>query len=130
MIQEQYYPREELIKKYSSEPDYITYAEIIPLCRKMFVDELECALSQFGGRFISYKAVSPLEVTCLYPLLHDLEAFYGKNPKSAQKAAQDMIDILKKTETDDDMFPINIIQDIRESVGQEYDPARDLPEWI
>ena len=130
MMQEQYYSREELLHKYESEPDFVPYAETIPLCGKMFTDELNCALSQYKGGFVNYQAVTSLEVACLWPLIDRLKAFYERKPDEARNAAQNMIDILKVTETDDDMFPINIIQDIREAVGHKYDETKDLPIWI
>ena len=118
-----------LITRYKNEKDSFVAKVEIPLCPQMFEDELKCALNLFGGDYIPYDEVTKLEITCLFPLIRLLDTYYAVQPEAAKEAAERMIDILKKTETDDDDFPLCTIRTIREAVGEDF-TDRDMPEWI
>ena len=117
-----------LITRYKNEKDSFVAKVEIPLCPQMFEDELKCALNLFGGDYIPYDEVTKLEITCLYPLIRLLDTYYAVQPEAAKEAAERMIDVLKKTETDDDDFPLCTIRSIREAVGEDF-ADRDMPEW-
>ena len=118
-----------LITRYKNEKDSFVAKVEIPLCPQMFEDELKCALNLFGGDYIPYDEVTKLEITCLYPQIRLLDTYYAVQPEAAKEAAERMIDVLKKTETDDDDFPLCTIRSIREAVGEDF-TDRDMPEWI
>lgn len=134
LIQEQYCGTQEevyrLITSYRKAEDCFVAKVEVPLCPKMFEDELKCALTLFGGEYIGYDDVNKLEVTCLYPLIRLLDTYYAVKPEAAQEAAERMIGILKTVETDDDDFPVCTICEIRETVGEQFEENRDMPEWI
>ena len=119
-----------LIDGYKKAKDSFVAKVEVPLCPQMFEDELKCALDLFGGEYIPYDEVNKLEITCLYPLIRLLDTYYAVQPEAAAEAAERMIDILKKTETDDDDFPVCTIRAVREAVGQDFNEETDMPEWI
>ena len=133
LLQGEYYDTTEdlynLITRYKNEKDSFVAKVEIPLCPQMFEDELKCALNLFGGEYIPYDEVTKLEITCLFPLIRLLDTYYAVQPEAAKEAAERMIDVLKKTETDDDDFPLCTIRSIREAVGENF-TDRDMPEWI
>ena len=120
----------ELLKSYKESPNAFVAKVEVPMCPQMFEDELQCALDLFGGDYINEEDVYKFEMTCLYPLIRYLDTYYRVNPAGAAEAADRMIDLLKKTETNDDCFPVYSIREIRETVGQTFDEDRDMPEWI
>ena len=120
----------ELLKSYRESPDVFVAKVEVPMCPQMFEDELHCALDLFGGEYIDEEDVNKLGMICLYPLIRYLDTYYQVNPAGALNAADRMINILKKTETNDDCFPVDSIREIRETVGQTFDEERDMPEWI
>ena len=94
------------------------YSFVLSLNKEYFLNELHRILYMFGEDFISYRDTN--NVTDEMERLADyLELMYQRKPEEAVETVDEMVDILRNVETDDDTFPDEIILDLYCAAGRD-----------
>ena len=94
------------------------YSFVLSLNKEYFLNELHRILYMFGEDFISYRDTN--NVTDEMERLADyLELMYQRKPEEAVETVDEMVDILRNVDTDDDTFPEEIILDLYCAVGRD-----------
>ena len=119
--------------KYTSETE-LKYEETdvypVPFVinKESVLDELEHILRMFGGDFISYKVAT--DCSCEIGRLSDtVEVLLKKKPEEGKEIVLSMIDRILHVQTDDDWFPIDVLQVLYEMIGIRKSQEEIFGEW-
>lgn len=120
-------------RKYTSETD-LKYedSDVYPvpfiINKESVLDELERILQMFGGDFIPYSAA--MDCSCEIGRLSDRVAVMLKQkPEEGKEIILAMIDRILHVQTDDDWFPMDILQILYEMIGIRKSPEEIFGEW-
>ena len=120
-------------RKYTSETE-CKYEQsdvyLVPLIinKESVLDDLERILQMFGGDFISYKVAT--DCSCEIGRLSDtVEVLLKKKPEEGKEIVLAMIDRILHVQTDDDWFPIDVLQVLYEMIGIRKSPEEIFEEW-
>ena len=96
--------------------------------KESVLDELEQILCMFGGDFIPYSSAT--NCSCEIGRLSDkVEAVLINKPEAGKEIILAMIDRILHIQTDDDWFPIDILQILYEMIGIRKSPEDIFTEW-
>ena len=120
-------------RKYTSETE-LKYEQsdvyLVPLIinKESVLDELERILQMFGEDFIPYS--DAINCSCEIGRLSDtVEVLLKKKPEEGKEIVFAMIDRILHIQTDDDWFPIDILQVLYEMIGIRKSPEDIFEEW-
>ena len=120
-------------RKYTSETE-LNYedSDIYPvpfiINKESVLDDLERILQLFGGDFISYRDAT--NCSCEIGRLSDtVGVLLKKKPEEGKEIVLAMINRILHVQTDDDWFPIDILQVLYEMIGIRKSPEEIFEEW-